>query len=238
MAIPTFTVPCLSKETLAQGVIAFTLKKPEGFTFKAGQFVLFDVALKDNPEDVQTRAFSIASSPAETELLFVAKMKEGGRASVWIEEMLEVGTEVTMKGPFGNFTFDQTSEHNVLFVATSTGIAPFRSQILDACAAGDRRRMDVIFGVRHEDDLFWKEEFERIAQTYDNVWLHIALSKPSESWSGHIGRVQTLMPLIAKDMHERCVYVCGSPDMTKEVKQLCLEEWHVEKKNLHVEGYI
>jgi NAD(P)H-flavin reductase len=103
---------------------------------------------------------------------------------------------------------------------------------------GVTRKMDLIFGVRHEDDLFWKDELRAIAQEYPNFFLHIALSGGSDAWAGHRGRVQTLVHLVAPDIANRSVYVCGSPDMTKEVKALCLDEWHVEKKDLHVEGYI
>ena len=126
----------------------------------------------------------------------------------------------------------------MVFIATSTGIAPFRAQIIDACESGFHQRIDVIFGVRSEEDLFWEKEMELMTQKYENVFVHFALSAPSESWTGHRGRVQTLVPLIIKDFSRKTVYVCGSPDMTKDVKQLCLEEWKIEKKDLHVEGYI
>lgn len=238
MALPVYTLACTKKEKIARDVYDLRLTKPEGFTFKPGQFVLFDVPLVEDRENIQTRAFSVASNPTESEFIIVAKMKEGGRASRWIEEILEVGSTVTMKGPFGNFLLDPTSDKELLFVATSTGVAPFRSQILHALESGDKRRMDLVFGVRHEEDMFWKEEFERIAQRFDNFYVHPALSGPSPEWTGHVGRVQTLVPLIAKEFFRKNVYVCGSPDMTKELKRLCLEEWGVQKQDLHVEGYI
>lgn len=238
MVVPTYTLGCLRNKRIAQGIYEFALEKPEGFSFKAGQFVLFDIPLVDNPEDIQPRAFSIASSPSEEELLFVAKMIDGGRASAFIEKQLKEGVEILTKGPFGLFTLDEKNPKDYLFICTSTGVAPFRSQIIDACESGDTRRMDLVFGVRNEEDLFWKEECVRLSQQYENVFVHIALSGGSESWTGHKGRVQTLVPLIAKNMQEKNIYVCGNPAMTNEVKALCLNEWGVEKEDLHVEGYI
>lgn len=238
MPVPSFHVSCLRNNRIANGVYEFVLEKPEGFAFKGGQFVLFDVALIDDPANIQTRAFSIASAPSEKELIFVAKMKEGGRASRWIEEVLKPGTVVRMQGPFGNFKLDTETDKEYLFIATSTGNAPFRSQMLEALERGDTRRMDLIMGVRAEEDLFWKEEFQAIAQKHENVFVHFALSGAGEGWTGHRGRVQTLVPLIVSDFSRKSVYVCGSPDMTKELKQICLEQWGMEKKDLHVEGYI
>lgn len=238
MAIPVHSITCTKKELIARDVYDVRFTKPEGFGFKPGQFVLFDVPLISNPADIQTRAFSLASTPAESELMVVAKLKAGGRASEWIEKALEVGMPVSMKGPFGNFKLDTQTDKDYLFVATSTGIGPFRPMILEALECGDKRRMDLIFGVRNEEDLFWKEELEKISQTYDNFFLHIALSGPSDAWTGHKGRVQTLVPHVAQEFFKKNIYVCGSPDMTKDLKMLCLEDWGVQKQDLHVEGYI
>lgn len=238
MPVPSFHIRCLRNEQIARDVYAFSFEKPDGFVFKGGQFVLFDVGLKHDPEDIQTRAFSIASAPHEEELLFVAKMKEGGRASVWIEEMLSPGSEVRIQGPFGNFLLDADTDKDYLFIATSTGVAPFRSQMLEALERGDTRRMDLVFGARDEDELFWLDEFRALSQKHENVFFHPALSGANEHWHGHHGRVQTLVPLIVSDFSHKAVYVCGSPDMTKELKQICLEQWGMEKRDLHVEGYI
>jgi NAD(P)H-flavin reductase len=238
MAIPVFTIACTRKKRIATDVYEFVFTKPAGFTFKAGQFVLFDVPHPENPSDIQTRAFSIASSPGESDMLFVVKLVTGGRASAWFEKAVEEGSEATIKGPFGNFLLDPTPDRRILFIATSTGNAPFRSQILDAIGQGDTRRMDLIYGVRSEADLFWKEEFEAMAARAPNFFLHLTLSQPSEAWTGHRGRVQTVVPQITREFANILVYACGSPVMTKDIKQLALEQWGMERKSVHVEGYI
>lgn len=276
MPTPTFHTTCTRNAPIARDVYEFACKKPEGFTFQPGQFVLFSVPLVDNQADVQPRAFSIASSPEESDLLFVAKMKEGGRASRWILETLKPGTPVTMQGPMGLFLLDRTTQKDILFICTSTGVAPFRSMIMDtlygsplrgspgvmvrcdqseaegasnpctrlapqddtAESSRQQQRIDLVFGARAEEDLFWMEELTALTKQEENFFLHLALSNPSEKWKGHRGRVQTLVPQIVGDFSGHSVYVCGSPDMTKEVKGLCLESWGVAKEDLHVEGYI
>jgi NAD(P)H-flavin reductase len=238
MPVPQYQLRCIRNDLIANGVYEFVFERPAEFSFKGGQFVLFDVPLVEDSANIQTRAFSIASAPQEEELIFVAKMKEGGRASRWIEELLKPGSIVRTQGPFGNFKLDTETDKEYLFIATSTGVAPFRSQMLDALSRGDTRRMDLIMGARTEADMFWKEEFEALAQKHENVFVHFPLSGPSENWKGHKGRVQTLVPMLIQDFTRKSVYVCGSPDMTKELKQICLEQWGMEKKDLHVEGYI
>jgi ferredoxin-NADP reductase len=238
MAIPTYTVACTRKTLLAPDVYEFTFTKPEGFTFKPGQFVLFDVPHPDDRENIQTRAFSVASAPSETELLFAVKLLAGGRASRWFSEKVKEGTKAVIKGPFGNFVLPAQSDLDYLFIATGSGIAPFRSQVLALLEAGCAARIDIVFGVRAESDLFWHAEMREWATRYLNLFVHFALTQPSDAWTGHTGRVQTLVPLLVKDFSRTNIYVCGSPVMTNEVKKLALEQWGVDKKLLHVEGYI
>ncbi len=238
MPVPTFSVICTRKDLIAREVYEFTFEKPAGFTFKPGQFVLFDVPHPENPADIQTRAFSIASAPFETELLFVVKLVEGGRASIWFRDVVKKGTVATIKGPFGNFLLDPEPARDILFLCTSTGNAPFRSQIVHALKSGDTRKMDLIYGVRAEEDLFWAEEFNRLAAAHPNLSVHVILSAPGPSWTGHRGRVQTLVPQLVTRNGSLLLYACGNPEMTKEIKQRALTEWGIDKKNIHVEGYI
>lgn len=237
MPTPTFTTTCLYNKQIANDVWEFRLEKPEGFLFKAGQFVLFETPLIDDPEDTQPRAFSVASAPDDTSLLFVAKMKQGGRASRWISESLKEGSEVTFQGPFGLFVHKDT-DTDCLFVGTSSGIAPFRSQILDRHHRNLEGKMDLLFGVRAEEDLFWVEEFQSLEQEIPSFTLHLALTKPSTDWNGQTGRVQQVIPQLGLDLTNRSIFICGNPEMTKEVKDLCLGEWGVEKGRVHMEGYI
>ena len=238
MPLPTYTLTCTRNERIANDVHVFAFTKPEGFAFKPGQFVLFQIPLIGNPADIQTRAFSVASLPDDPELLFVAKFVPNGRASRWIKDVLKSGDTIAMQGPFGNFLPDPKTAKDYLFIATGTGIAPFRPQILSALRAGDKRRMDLIFGVRTEADLFWIDDFTKLTQDYENFFLHVILNEPSAAWTGHRGRVQVLAEKLITDSAHRSVYVCGNPDMTKDVKRLCLEEWHMPKEDVHVEGYI
>lgn len=256
MLTPTYTVTCTRKRVIAKDVYEIVLTKPEGFVFKPGQFVLFDVPLIDNPTDIQTRAYSIASAPSEPELLFVIKLVPGGRASRWLVEFLQEGSEVVIKGPFGNFLLTppapspgasrrssgamagKRGEGRLLFIATGTGIAPFRSQIVDALEKGDTRKIDIIFGVRAEEDLFWMEELQALTRKYPQVFFHPTLTVPSKMWTGHTCRVQALAPKLVKEFANTIVYACGNPDMTKEVKTLATTEWGMDRKAVHVEGYI
>ncbi|PIR49591.1 hypothetical protein COU79_04055 [Candidatus Peregrinibacteria bacterium CG10_big_fil_rev_8_21_14_0_10_54_7] len=238
MPTPAFHITCTKNALIAQDVYEMRFRKPTDFSYKAGQFILFDVPLVENPEDIQTRAYSIASAPHEKDLLFIVKLLEGGRASRWVKESLSEGDTVRMQGPFGRFLLDDEEKSEFLFLCTSTGIAPFRSHVLEALHTGDTRTMDLMFGNRFAGDLFWMEEFEKLALEHPSFSFYPVLSKPTGAWKGHKGHVQDIALQITKDLTKKRIYICGSPAMTDELKQLCLASWNIPKENLHVEGFI
>ena len=238
MSTPAFHITCTKNALIAQDVYEMRFRKPTDFSYKAGQFVLFDVPLVENPEDIQTRAYSIASAPHEEDLLFIVKHIAGGRASRWVEESLSEGDTVRMQGPFGRFLLDDEEKSEFLFLCTSTGVAPFRSHVLEALHSGNTRPMDLVFGNRFAEDLFWMEEFEKLASEHSSFFFHPVLSKPTGAWKGHKGHVQDIALQIIKDLTKKHIYVCGSPAMTDELKDLCTRTWGIPKESLHVEGFI
>ena len=160
MPVPIYTTTCISKSLIARGVYEFRFSKPEGFSFLPGQYVLFNVPLIDNPQDVQIRALSLASLPSEGELVFVAKIVPGGRASRWIEELLSPGVTATFLGPFGRFLLNTTTDKDFLFIATGTGLAPFRPMILQALTPPPPRLAGLGEGEGESSDRShrWREE--------------------------------------------------------------------------------
>jgi NAD(P)H-flavin reductase len=238
---PSFTTTCTQNKKLCHDVWELKFAMPEGekFIFKAGQFVLWDVPLCDHPEDIQPRAYSIASPPREeNELTFVIRYKQDGRCSKWIDEVLKVGDQVRMQGPLGNFTLNTETDKDYIFVGTGTGIAPYMSHLKYALQdQKDTRPMHLFFGVRHEEDLFWVDEFKALDDQYENFTMHLSISQPSDAWDGLKGRVTDIMPTVITDFSRVNAYICGNPAMVKDVKEWLMTNG-VEKSDLHQEGYV
>lgn len=238
MPLPSFTVTCTHVELIAHNVYDIRFTKADGFTYRAGQYVMFDIPHPDNPQDIQARAYSIASAPHEPQIRFVIRLLPGGRMSRFIVEKLKVGMDLTMKGPLGIFTFKPEEQTPVLLIGTSTGIAPFRAMLADAIERRDTRPVDLVFGARHEEDLFWVQELQALVAQHPNARLHVALSQPQDAWTGLKGRVQAVIPQLIPNLAERRVYLCGNPAMVKEVKALCVGDWGLAKDKVHAEEYV
>lgn len=234
----SFVITCLHKELIAPSVYEIRFEKPAGFLFKAGQFALFDVPLVENINDIQPRAYSIASTPSEQDLLFIIKLVVNGRASRWIEKTLVVGMTIRMQGPFGAFTLDTASDKPYLLTAAGTGIAPLRSQILWALKEQkDTRPMHLLFGTLKHEDLFWTDEWQKLEKDYPNFHAHISCLSGEADWHGESGSLQERLPRILQSVASPHIYICGAPITVKELKEQCLT-LGIPKLDIHFESYM
>jgi ferredoxin-NADP reductase len=238
MPTPAYTIICKQKKLIAPGIFELVFSKPENFVYKAGQFVMFEVPLIENPDDIQKRAYSIASTPGEPDLLFVIKLLKGGRASRWVEQALAEGMEVKMQGPLGVCTLEPDAARQYLFVATGSGIAPFRSHITRILKdLHPAPKMTLVFGVLHPADLFWTGYFGELAVKHPEFQFVPAPLFPEPDWKGQSGKVQDIIPSLISDPEKTDVFICGAPDLIPEIQKLCIEKIGIPKKNVHAEGF-
>jgi len=206
-----------SSRELAPGVRHFEFSVPgvERLEFQAGQFVSLsrEIAGKDI-----TRAYSIASAPGPGNrfALCLNLVQEGHFSPVLFA--MKPGATVAMKGPLGTFTLREPAR-DMIWVATGTGIAPFRG-MLEAWRAipASRGRLTLIFGVRYEANLLYRAEFEEAAGALADFEFQPTLSRPGADWTGRTGHVQrhTLEAIgERRDLH---VYICGLKAMVDDLR--------------------
>src|SRR6202041_1800117 len=111
-----------------------------------------------------------------------------GRLSPWLFS-LSPGGDMDFKGPYGAFILRRPVSDSI-FVATGTGIAPFRSILLSKLREHPDRRFTLIFGVRYEEGLLYNDEFRSLAEACPNFEYRPTLTRPPQSWTGRVGRVQ------------------------------------------------
>lgn len=238
MPTPSFTFECIRSDLIAEGIYEIEFTKPEGLTFTEGQFLLLDAPLIDDTEDVQPRAYSIASSPNDDTLLLVIKLVAEGRCSRWVKEKLQPGVQTRVQCPFGKFILNDQNAKEYVMMCTSTGIAPFRSQLRTILPKGETRKIDLFFGLLNEEEIFWEEELKKIAEEYPNFSYHISIGDQSSTFDGFKGYVQQHASEVISDFSNKQIYICGAPIMTKAVKQEAIDTWGVPQEDVHMEGFI
>ncbi len=196
----------------------FDAETPE-FTFIPGQFV----SLAGDVDGKRvTRAYSIASPPQGTLFELCLNRVNDGKLSPLLFDM-QVGDTVDMQGPLGYFVLRKPAGDSVM-VATGTGIAPFRGMLKAHLAQDGEHQFTLIFGVRYEHNLMYREEFELLAERHPNFHFCPTLSRPPGSWTGRSGHVQAHALEAIGERRDIDVYVCGLKlmvdDMRAQLKQL------------------
>lgn len=220
----------------------FWLKPDEGpIPFLAGQFITMDLPIGDKRLD-RWRSYSIANAPGEGLIELCIVHLEGGLASGYFFEEVELGTEIRFKDPDGNFVLPEDKlDRELVFICTGTGIAPFRSMLLDI----DRRglafhKIHLIFGTRFEDGILYREEMEALAQKHAGFRYSIALSRqteglPPNASKGYVHTIyQEAYPEKSRDL---MFYLCGWTGMIDEAVVHLVAEMGYDRSQVLYELY-
>lgn len=164
------------------------------FEFAPGQYAT--VTFDGTP-----RPYSIASSPTEEEVEFCIRRVPGGRLTPDIFQYLHVGDEVTVRGPNGEMVLNEPSTNDLVFLATGTGVAPFKGMVdyvLDTgrhVVDGHERDVWVFLGCAWEDDLAYRDEFRRYDREYDGFHFVPTLTRERHltDWRGETEYVQRVL---------------------------------------------
>jgi NAD(P)H-flavin reductase len=218
--VGTFTATVSRTRTLTHDVreIELTLVEPSRIAFAPGQFVSFEIARQNFPVPA-TRAYSIASAPSRpiTIELLVNRVP-GGTGSEYLFRLRE-GDRTTFSGPFGSFVLGSSSR-DVLFVATGTGIAPFRSMLWALADVASTRQISLLWGLRGERDLYYQDELIELRKRLPNLSVVTTLSRPTSAWCGAAGRVTALIENRIGSVSNLEVFLCGNGAMIRDVRDL------------------
>ncbi|MCF7861463.1 hypothetical protein K9M79_04375 [Candidatus Woesearchaeota archaeon] len=195
-------------------VKTFQTTKPEGFVFLPGQYIM--ASLKELPGE--TRPFTIASSPTQTELLFTVK-KTGDFTGSMFE--LKVGDEFTIKGPLGKMlNFDDTVKDDVVFVAGGSGITPSLASLRYAADKGMKNKFTILYSNKEQKDIICKSELDSMHLKMDVEVVHCLTREKPEDWTEEIGRINTeMIKKHIKNPSERLWYICAPPPMVEAMKK-------------------
>jgi ferredoxin-NADP reductase len=206
------------------------------FGFVPGQWLSFKANQPDGEEI--TRAYSIASPPREdnTFALCLNRVQDGFMSNYLCGA--KPGVELTAQGPFGNFIL-RPPMRDTIFIATGTGIAPFRSMLHWLLADQSRHQghqLWLVFGNRTERDIYYDAEFKRMAGDHPNFRYLPTLSRPADGWEGLRGYVQEHVPGIVGSHPGMLAYICGLKKMITANRDL-LKGMGWDRKQILYEKY-
>lgn len=226
--------------SLAPNVRHFEVEVPalQSLDFQAGQFITMDLPIGDKRLQ-RWRSYSIASAPEGDNVLelCIARSTEGA-GTKYLFESIDEGSEVRFKGPEGGFVLPEVIEKDLVFICTGTGIAPFRSMILDIRNTGKSyRNIHLIFGTRTESGLLYRAEMEQLAREMPRFRYDAALSRQPD-WPGHQGYVhQIYLEAYAQKRPDVDFFICGWSSMIDEAVANLMLKLGYERTQVHYELY-
>jgi len=197
----------------------FSIKLPKArFSFKAGQHI--SVGIYGNH---QSREYSIYSGANDEHLEILVKEVENGHFTPRLRK-LKPGRLLEVHGPFGRFGLspEAAADGKFVFIASGTGIAPFRSMI----RSFPELDYTLIHGVRYA-----KEAYDRNEYASDRY----VLCTSQDAKGNYQGRLTGYLKNC--QFHpETQFYLCGNSNMIFDAVEI-LKEKGFERDQIHCEVY-
>lgn len=206
---------------------------PLSFDFEPGQFVI--VYLPSIKSQLPYRSYSIAGiENGIVELCISYKAGGEGTEALW---MLKEQDKLEITSPKGEFVLRENSGEDVCFIATGTGVAPFRPMIQQLLKILKDVNIHLIYGNRIESDILYHQEFLKLAENQPNFKYLPILSRSDASDSSiRKGYVHPYYQEIFEDSRAAQFYICGWSEMIKDARNN-LKALGYSRKQYFIESY-
>jgi Na+-transporting NADH:ubiquinone oxidoreductase subunit F len=181
--------------------------------------------LQSRVDEPVFRAYSMANYPGEEGIIML---------NIRIATPPPRAPEGTPPGKVSSYTFN---------LKPGDKCTPLRSHIFELFKRRHtKRKVSYWYGARSLREMFYQEEFEKIARENPNFAFHIALSEPlpEDNWTGYVGFIHQVLfdhYLKAHPAPEDCeYYICGPPMMLQAVLKM-LDNLGVEPGNIAFDDF-
>jgi all-trans-retinol 13,14-reductase len=239
-------IQLVHKVNLIEHITCLIFQTKDHLEFRPGQYLAIEVAPKVYRSyslfycNSKTPVFcdtGLEDLPNGNYIGLMINTKPDGVGSHWAKN-IELRQEYKAVGPSGTFLIRE-SVKNKVFVATSTGIAPFIPMIKQLLEPNPKLELTVFFGALSPiedfsnyffDDLQSKYSGLKVYKCYDNLELN------QQNQANKLGRVTQIIPQIlsTEQIQSNDFYLCGNPLMVEATSKF-LEGNHVA--NVYYEKY-
>lgn len=144
---------------------------------------------------------------------------------------LKVGDEVGMRGPFGRgWPLQQTEGKDIIIATGGLGCAPVVGAIHYIFSRrADFGRVVIMQGVKHSNDLLWRESYRKWQQD-GNAQVLLAADQAGPNWPWAVGRITALMKEAQFDAKQTIAMMCGPEGMMIAVARELLQRGVEERR--------
>ncbi|HVJ98723.1 MAG TPA: ferredoxin reductase [Acidimicrobiia bacterium] len=205
----TAKIAAISQETPTAKTFRFALPAPSQHL--AGQHYVIRLTAPDGY--TASRSYSVASAPDGTnEIDLTVELFPDGEVSTFLHEVAEIGDEIEMRGPIGQW-FVWRADTPALLVGGGSGIVPLMAMLRLARAKGQTDLLRMLVSTRTPDDLYYANELG------DDATVVYTRADVGDRPRGRMtaGDVE---PLLRPDTD---VFVCGSASFASAATDLLVD---------------
>jgi len=220
-------------------VTTFVLEAPAGWDgrFDAGQHLTLTVPVDGG--DVE-RCYTISSPPTRPETLTITvKRQPGGVVSPWLHDHVRAGDVLRAQGPAGAFSYVEHPASSYLFLTAGSGVTPAMSMVRTLADRGSDTSVAFVHSARTPSDLVFRRELAALSESGLDLRVTSVCETDTvgDRWDGPRGRLSApLLQLVAPDLREREVFLCGPPGYMAAATAL-LDGLGVDPERVHRESF-
>lgn len=233
MTSTSFTLRCIDRLVDTHDVVSWRFAPLDGTLppVLAGQCVTLHTEIDGQPH---CRAYTLSSSPQDP--FWQVTIKDVGLVSHHLHQSLQIGDEIRVDGPFGDFHLTALPCERPLLLSAGSGITPMWAMLRDELARRPEADIRFIHSARSPQDVIFANELAALAAAHAGVRHALILE---EAPAGHpwVGRLSPEMfKELAPDLLSRHVYLCG-PAPYMEAVSAMLAALGLPTEQLHQESF-
>ncbi|WP_314928054.1 hybrid-cluster NAD(P)-dependent oxidoreductase [Aeromonas piscicola] len=237
MTSTSLTLRCIGRRADTHNVVSWQLAPVAGSLppVLAGQCVTLHTEIDGQP---MYRAYTLSSSPQDA--CWQVTIKDVGRVSHHLHQSLQVGDEIRVDGPFGDFNLTALPCERPLLLSAGSGITPMWAMLRDELAKRPEADIRFVHSARSPADVIFADELAALAESHPGVRHALVLEKVLEEaptaypWVGRLS--PDMLRELAPDLLARHVYLCGpAPYMTAVCAMLA--KLGLPAEQLHQESF-
>lgn len=217
MTSTSFTLRCIGRLADTHDVASWQFAPLAGELppVLAGQCVTLHTEIDGKP---QCRAYTLSSSPQDP--FWQVTIKDVGLVSHHLHQSLQVGDEIRVDGPFGDFHLTALPCERPLLLSAGSGITPMWAMLRDELAKRPDADIRFIHSARTPEDVIFADELSALVEAHAGVRHALILEEaPSEHpWVGRL--TPEMLRELAPDLLSRHVYLCGPAPYMAAVSEM------------------
>jgi len=189
------------------------------FNYKPGQYVMI-AYVNEAGKLEQRHAFSIASSPSESDHLALG-IKIGGPFTQGLLK-LKIGAPISVAGPYGNFIFNPKKHTDLVLLAGGIGITPLLSAMTYATDNNLANKLSLLYSVRTFEGANFLNDIKQLESRNPNLRTLLSVTdKQVTTGSSDVinGRVNSqILQEFVGDIRGKTFFICGPTAFMESVK--------------------